>query len=113
MKTHPAYTATYGSIKMDYSIIHNVEEYVDVDLYVSLDHGGEYLVRIFQELGSDIIAGPEYRYAPSDDSAFDDIDSWDVPKDVEEAVDSVLGHIKTIIAAEVAARISRIENLAV
>jgi hypothetical protein len=97
-----AYTpfqAFYDGIRIDYGIISNVEEYVDVDIYLTLPTGEEYLVRVFKETGLDSGTNiMNYRYALTVKHYFD----GDVipPDKIVQAVESVRPHVDSLILAE-------------
>jgi hypothetical protein len=100
MKTH---TTKFGNIKLDYSLINNVEEYIDVDIYAVLPTNEEYLVRVYKNNGEGDIVDPTYRYSKNRIDTFSD-EEVTPPEEVRNAIDSIMPHIKEIILEEEAAR---------
>ena len=92
-------TKDIDGMTLEYNLIDNIEEYVDVDIYVTLPSWEQYLVRVYKETGQDGFAEPYYRYAkgPSFDFGDDDVRP---PKRVKDAVSSVLPDIHDLILCE-------------
>ena len=97
-------TKKYKGITLEYGLIDNVEEYVDVDIYIDLPNGEQYLVRVYKEVGKHGIIGPTYRYAESPNHDFDHEDATP-PLEVHQAMDTIMGDIASIIYAEEEARV--------
>ena len=100
------FEAEFNGILLEYNLIDNVEEYVDVDIYVTLPTKEQYLVRVYKNTGEGGFVPPTYRYAPDFGASFSDL-RVDPPAEVANAVGSVLPHIHEIILAEEAARLKK------
>jgi hypothetical protein len=100
MKTH---TAKFGNIKLDYSLITNVEEYIDVEIYALLPTNEEYLVTVYKYNGEGDIVDPTYRYSKNRTDCFSD-GEVKPPKEVKNAINSIMPHITEIILREEALR---------
>ena len=87
----------HKGITLEYGLIDNVEEYVDVDIWISLPTGEQYLVRVYKEVGKHGIIGPSYRYAESPNHDFKDATP---PLEVHEAMDTIMGDIASLIYEE-------------
>jgi hypothetical protein len=97
-------TKKYKGITLEYGLIDNVEEYVDVDIYIDLPTGEQYLVRVYKEIGKHGIIGPTYRYAETPDHDFGN-EEVTPPLEVHQAMDTIMGDIASIIYAEEEARV--------
>jgi hypothetical protein len=106
MKTH---SAKFGNIELDYSLIDNIEDYIDVDLYAVLPTEEEYLVRIYKCNGEGDIAAPYYRYAEDRKAPFSDNDV-EPPDIVRDAVNSVMPDVTKMILEEEARRFAEAEH---
>jgi hypothetical protein len=100
MKTH---SAKFGNIELDYSLIDNVEEYIDVDIYAVLPTNEEYLVRVYKYNGEGDIVDPSYRYSKNRTDAFSNR-NVKPPEEVKNAINSIMPHITEIILKEEEAR---------
>lgn len=102
----------HKGIILEYGVIGNVEEYVDVDVYVDLPTKEQYLVRVYKEVGKhDLgIIGPIYRYAESPNHDFGNEETIP-PLEVHEAMDSIMGDIAAMIYEEEAKRMFGEEDL--
>ena len=100
MKTH---SAKFGNIELDYSLIDNVEEYIDVDIYAVLPTNEEYLVRVYKYNGEGDIVDPSYRYSKNRIDAFSNR-NVKPPEEVKNAINSIMPHITEIILKEEEAR---------
>ena len=100
----------HKGITLEYGVIGNVEEYVDVDIWVDLPTGEQYLVRVYKEVGKHGIIGPNYRYAESPNHDFGHEDATP-PLEVHEAMDSIIGDIASMIYDEEAKRMFGAEEL--
>jgi hypothetical protein len=89
----------HKGIILEYGLISNVEEYVDVDIWIDLPTGEQYLVRVYKEVGKHGIIGPSYRYAESPNHDFGHNDATP-PLEVHEAMDSIMGDIASLIYEE-------------
>ena len=96
---------TEDGLLLEYKLIDNIEEYVDVDIYVTLPSWEQYLVRVYKEVGEDDIPEPYYRYAKG--PSFDFGDDVRPPKRVKDAVSSVLSDIHDLLRCEEARRASK------
>ncbi len=106
MNRYETFEAEFNGILLEYNLIDNVEEYVDVDIYVTLPTKEQYLVRVYKNTGEEGFIPPLYRYAPDYGASFSD-DEVTPPVEVAHAVGSVLPHIHEIILAEDAERVRR------
>ena len=97
-------TKKHKGITLEYGLIDNVEEYVDVDIYIDLPTGEQYLVRVYKEIGKHGIIGPTYRYAETPDHDFGNEEATQ-PLEVHQAMDTIMGDIASIIYAEEEARV--------
>jgi hypothetical protein len=100
----------HKAITLEYGVIGNVEEYIDVDIYVDLPTGEQYLARVYKELGKHGIIGPTYRYAESPIHDFSHEDATP-PLEVHQAMDSIMGDIASMIYEEDGIRESRIQEV--
>ena len=99
----------HNGITLEYGVIGNVEEYVDVDIWVDLPTGEQYLVRVYKEVGKHEIIGPSYRYAESPNHDFGHEETIP-PLEVYKAMDSIMGDIVSMIHAEETTREVGIEE---
>ena len=95
----------YNGIALEYGVIGNVEEYVDVDVYVDLPTGEQYLARVYKETGKNGIIGPNYRYAKTAQDDFGHEDAI-APLEVHVAINRIMGHIARLIYNEEQARLA-------
>ena len=93
---YPKFDAKFGDIKIECGLIHNIPEYLDVDVYLELPSEEEYLVRVTKEAGSGDVYVGDYRYSPNGECEFDD-GSRVPPSGVVEAVHSILPKIQELI----------------
>jgi len=93
----------HNGIALEYGVIGNVEEYIDVDIYVDLPTGEQYLARVYKEFGRHGIIGPTYRYAESPNHDFDHEDVVP-PLEVHQAMDFIMGDIARMIYNEESTR---------
>jgi len=100
----------YKGINLEYGLINNVEEYVDVDIHIDLPSGEQYLARVYMVVGDDCIIGPTYRYARNSTHDFG-INDAKPPKTVRDALGSIWGEIVDIInEEEITRKAKRISN---
>jgi hypothetical protein len=100
----------YKGITLEYGLINNVEEYVDVDIHIDLPNGEQYLARVYMVVGDDSIVGPTYRYAQNSAHDFGHNDAKPT-KSVRDALRSIWGEIVDIInEEEITRRAKRISN---
>ena len=84
---------------MEYGLIDNVEEYVDVDIYIDLPSGEQYLARVYMVVGEDGIVGPTYRYAQNSTHDYG-INDAQPPKAVRDALEAIWKEVVEIINEE-------------
>jgi hypothetical protein len=106
MNRYETFSAEFNGIELDYQLIGNVEEYVDVDIYVTLLTKEQYLVRVYKNTGEEGFVSPFYRYAPDKKESFSD-DEVEPPAEVANAVGSIIPHIHEIILTEEADRLAK------
>jgi hypothetical protein len=106
MNRYETFSAEFNGIELDYNIIDNVKEYIDVDIYVTLPTKEQYLVRVYKNTGEEGFVPPLYRYAPDYGASFSD-NEVDPPVEVANAVGSIIPHIHEIILTEEADRLSK------
>ena len=100
----------HKGITLEYVLIDNVEEYVDVDVYIDLPSGEQYLARVYMIVGEDGIHGPTYRYAQNSTHDYG-INDAQPPKAVRNALESIWGDIVEIInEEEITREAKRISN---
>lgn len=102
-------TRKHKGITLEYGVIGNVEEYVDVDIYIDLPTGEQYLVRVYKEVGKHGIMGPTYRYAENSNHDYS-IRQTTPPLEVHQAMDTIMGDIASMIYKEEATREVGIEE---
>jgi hypothetical protein len=103
-------TKKYKGIALEYGLIDNVEEYVDVDIYIDLPNGEQYLARVYVVVGEDGIIGPTYRYAENSTHDYGMNDAQP-PKIVRNALESIWEELVEIINEErIAREAKRIAN---
>ena len=85
----------HKGITLDYGMI-NTDEFIDVEVLVSLPTGEEYLAVISKEAGNHAISGPTYCYAPTPDHNFES-DEAIPPLEVHQAMDTIMGDIARMI----------------
>jgi hypothetical protein len=105
MNRYETFEAEFNGIKLNYNLIDNVEEYVDVDIYATLPTREEYLVRVYKNTGEGGFVPSTYRYAENTKADFSD-GKVQPPVEVAEAIGSVLPHVHQIILEEEANRLS-------
>ena len=90
----------YG-IQIEYSILDNIDEYVDVDVYATCPNKEQYLIRVYQYAGDDDdwFPTPTYRYAPDQFQPFSP-DEVNPAPEVYAAVNTLLPKIHKIILRE-------------
>lgn len=89
----------YKGITLEYGLIDNVEEYVDVDIHIDLPSGEQYLTRVYMVVGEDGIHGPTYRYAKNSTHDYGHNDAKP-PKAVRNALESIWMDIVEIMNEE-------------
>lgn len=89
----------HKGIILEYGLINNVEEYVDVDIHIELPNGGQYLARVYMVVGEDGIHGPTYRYAKNSTHDYGHKDAKP-PKAVRNALESIWRDIVEIMNEE-------------
>ena len=100
----------HKGIALEYGLINNVEEYVDVDIHIDLPNGEQYLARVYMVVGDDGIVGPTYRYAQNSTHNYGHNDVKP-PKAVRDALKSIWGEIVDIInEEEITREAKRISN---
>jgi hypothetical protein len=92
-------TKKHKGITLEYGLIDNVEEYVDVDIYIDLPTGEQYLARVYMVVGEDGIVGPTYRYAPNSTHDYG-INDAQPPKAVRDALETIWEEVVEIINEE-------------
>ena len=92
-------TKKHKGITLEYGLIDNVEEYVDVDIYIDLPNGEQYLARVYMVVGEDGIVGPTYRYAKNSNHDYG-INDAQPPKAVRDALETIWGEVVKIINEE-------------
>lgn len=97
-------TETYNEdtpegITLEYAVLNNVEEYVDVDIYLTLPTRDQYLVRVFKTVGEPGFSDPVYRYAATPQHDFGN-EAEHAPIHVREAVESVFPKVHRLILEE-------------
>lgn len=100
----------HKGITLEYGVIDNVEEYVDVDIYIDLPNGEQYLARVYMIVGEDGIHGPTYRYAQNSTHDYGHNDAKP-PKAVRNALESIWGDVVDIMnEEEITREAKRISN---
>lgn len=103
--------ARTDALQIDWSIIHNIEEYVDCDIHIRMPDASEYLVRVFLPMDSNSIEGPTYRYAPNPKASFgEDVPQSEVPERVSAAVQTLLPSISLALEEEKTRRRNNLER---
>ena len=102
-------TKKHKGITLEYGVIGNVEEYVDVDIWISIPTGEQYLVRVYKEVGKHGIVDPTYRYAKGPNHDFGN-ETTTPPLEVHQAMDTIMGDIASMIYKEEATREVGIEE---
>jgi hypothetical protein len=100
----------HNGITLEYGLISNVEEYVDVDIHIDLPNGEQYLARVYMVVGDDCIIGPTYRYAQNSTHDYGNNDAKP-PKAVRDALKSIWEEVVDIInEEEITREAKRISN---
>ena len=89
----------HKGITLEYGLIDNVEEYVDVDIYIDLPNGEQYLARVYMVVGEEGIIGPTYRYAQNSTHDYG-LNDAQPPKAVRNALESIWSEVVEIINEE-------------
>jgi hypothetical protein len=105
-------TKKHKGITLEYGVIGNVEEYVDVDIYMDLPTREQYLVRVYKEVGKHGIVEATFRYAesPNHDFGHEDVTP---PLEVHQAMDTIMGDILSMIYEEEGIRESKVREVLV
>jgi hypothetical protein len=88
-------------MKSEYSLINNVPEYIDVNIYITLDSGEQYLARLYKDTMKGVLSGPNYRHAKDGTSEFrEQLREEDIPAEVASEMLRLLPEVSKLILDE-------------